>query len=72
MQTDNQKQDIIDDLCQKRDKLIQEIIQLQQFVVYGNINTLGAPQDVVEAQLSAMRSLASIYKIRIRTMGCIK
>jgi len=69
MEMDKQKREILDDLKQKRDKLIQEIIMLQQFLEYGNINTLGAPRDIVEAQLNAMRSLASIYKMRVRAMG---
>jgi H2-forming N5,N10-methylenetetrahydromethanopterin dehydrogenase-like enzyme len=69
MRTDPQKQAIIDFLKGKRDTMIQEIIILQQFLEYGNVGTLGAPQDMVEAQINAMRSLASIYKMRIRAMG---
>jgi hypothetical protein len=72
MKIDKQKQDIIDDLRHKRDKLIQEIIMLQQFLEYGNVDTLGAPQEVVEAQANAMRVLASIYKLRLRAMGSLQ
>lgn len=66
---DKRKTEVIAALKKNRDKMIGDIIIMQEHVEYGNEDTVGCPIFILEAQLNAMRTYVSVLRVRIRTMG---